>query len=228
MTHEEIVDGVAKRQWFHCIDLGNGIVTPGTREKDAWQMYRLPERLDGKRVLDIGAWEGGFSFEAERRGASQVIAMDVWGTTQEPGSVGAGWENFQFAHNALNSKVIPEFMNVYSLSPSLGPFDLILFLEVLYHLQDPIAGLRHVKSALAPGGMVCLETWIDAEWIDEPAAIFYPGAELNNDPTNWWGPNIKCVQLMAATVGFKEAELVWWRQDVHFGGRGKRACFHLR
>lgn len=228
MKKEEILEGVSKRHWFHCIDLGNGIVTPGTREKNAWQLYNLPERLDGKSVLDIGAWEGQFSFEAERRGAEKVVAMDVWGNVSEPGSGGYGWENFQFAHAAIGSKVITEFLNVYSLSPSLGPFDLILFLEVLYHLQDPLGALKHVKSALAKDGMVCLETWIDAEWIDSPAMIFYPGNELNNDPTNWWGPNIKCVQSMASTAGFRECKVVWWRQDVHFNGRGKRVCFHLR
>jgi tRNA (mo5U34)-methyltransferase len=227
MTENEIREGVDKRKWFHCIQLPYGIITPGTREADAWQTYKLPERLNGKRVLDIGAWEGGFSFEAERRGAEHVVAMDVWGSVDEPGSGGYGWDNFQFAHDALQSRVVPEQMNVYSLSASLGPFDLILFLEVLYHLQDPFLGLRRVRSAMAKGGMVCMETWIDAEWVDEPAAIFYPGNELNGDRTNWWGPNVKCVQSLAAAAGFTSADLVWWRQDVHFGGRGKRACFHL-
>ena len=46
--------------------------------------------------------------------------------------------------------------------------------------------------------------------------------------SNWWGPNIKCVGHLAKAAGFDSCELVWWRQDVHFGGRGKRACFHLR
>lgn len=229
MTKDEIVDGVAKRKWFHCIDLGDGIVTPGYRERDAWTTYRLPERLDGKRVLDIGAWEGGFSFESERRGASQVVAMDVWKREDEPGSGGFGWDNFQFAHEAIGSHVIPENRNVYELGRAdLGQFDLVLFLEVLYHLQDPILGLRNVRRVLAPGGFVCLESWIDAEWIEPPAMIFYSGDELNKDPTNWWGPNLKCVELMAKAAGFQSAELVWWRPDGHFDGRGKRACFHLK
>lgn len=228
MTEPELRDGVAKRHWFHCIQLPFGIVTPGTREPDAWTTYKLPENLLAKRVLDIGAWEGQFSFEAEQRGAGHVVAMDVWNTTTEPGSGGYGWDNFQFAHAALESHVMPENRNVYELDENMGEFDLILFLEVLYHLQDPLRGLRCVRSVLAPDGFVCLETWIDAEWIGEPAAIFYPGAELNNDPTNWWGPNIKCVQSMAVAAGFKSAELVWSRDDVHFGGRGKRGCFHLK
>lgn len=226
-TASDLLEAVNKRTWFHCVQLLHGIVTPGTRERDAWTMYHLPERLDGRTVLDIGAWEGQFSFEAERRGASKVTAMDVWNTSTEPGSMGAGFDNFMFCHQILNSRVQIENKNVYDLDSKTGTFDLILFLEVLYHLQDPILGLKRVFSVLAPGGMVCLETWIDAEWIDEPAAIFYPGPELNNDHTNWWGPNTKCVQLMAVTAGFKAADIVWSRPDVHFGGRGKRTCFHL-
>lgn len=230
LPRKEVEAGIAARQWFHCVKLPYGLVTPGTREPNAWDMYKLPEKMDGKRVLDIGAWEGGFSYEAERRGAERVVAMDVWNKSDEPGSAGFGWDNFQWLHRAIGSKVIPENRNVYDLDkePLLGKFDLILFLEVLYHLQDPIRGLKCVRSALAPGGTVCLETWVDAEWINEPAAIFYPGGELNNDGTNWWGPNIKCVQSMAVAAGFTEAPVVWSRNDVHFGGRGKRVCFHLR
>lgn len=228
MTEQEIRDGVASRKWFHCIQLPYGIITPGTREPDAWQTYKLPERLDGKRVLDIGAWEGGFSFEAERRGAASVTAMDVWNCTNEPGSGGYGWDNYKFCHNAINSLVNTWNLNVYELDKRDTKFDWILFLEVLYHLQDPLRALRNVRQRLNDGGTVCLETWIDAEWIDQPAAIFYPGGELAGDPTNWWGPNIKCVQSWAVSAGFTSAESVWWRQDVHFEGRGKRACFHLR
>lgn len=231
MTKQEILDGIASRTWFHHVQLPYGLVTPGTREADAWTTYKLPERLDGLRILDIGAWDGQFSFEAERRGASHVTAMDLWGnnpTSSEPGSMGQGWDNFSFCHAALNSRVEVVNRNVYDLIPSHGPFDVILFLEVLYHLQNPVLGLQRVASVLAPGGLLCMESWIDAEFIEEPAAMFYPGAELNNDPTNWWGPNIKCVQSMAVAAGFSTCELVWFRHDVHFGGRGKRACFHAR
>lgn len=228
MTEQEIRDGVAARKWFHNIQLPYGIVTPGTREPDAWQTYKLPEKLDGLSVLDIGAWDGGFSFEAERRGADSVTAMDVWNCTDEPGSAGNGWDNYQFAHAALDSQVQTLNRSITSIWQVGRKFDLILFLEVLYHLQEPLYALRRINSMLACGGMVCLETWIDAEWIEEPAAIFYPGAELAGDPTNWWGPNVKCVQSWAIAAGFATCELVWSKNDVHLGGRGKRACFHLR
>lgn len=216
-----------RRPWFHVIPLPHGVVTPGTREPDAWALYKLPERLDGLTVLDIGAWEGQFSFEAERRGAAAVTAMDVWNRNDEPGSIGAGWERFQFCHAALKSNVHARNCNVYTLSDSGiggGEFGLVLFLEVLYHLQDPFLGLRKVASVCRR--QLVLETWLDCCETPFPAMAFYPGAELNGDPTNWWGPNQACVEALLRATGFTRVEMVWSRADIHLGGRGRRACFH--
>src|SRR5207247_11262810 len=69
--------------WWHSIDLGLGVVTNGfkTREglKNELESLRLPDLKD-KTVLDIGAWDGFYSFEAEGRGARRVVALDhyVW------------------------------------------------------------------------------------------------------------------------------------------------------
>ena len=68
--------------WFHTIDLGGGVVTPG--QKDTLTevgIMRLPADLTGRTVLDIGAYDGFYSFEAERRGASRVVATDHWAWT---------------------------------------------------------------------------------------------------------------------------------------------------
>ena len=89
MSPDELREAVAKIRWFHSIDLGSGIVTPGYDPSTAERAkgYGIPEDLRGKSVLDIGAWDGFFSFEAERRGASRVVAVDSycwsgpgWGT----------------------------------------------------------------------------------------------------------------------------------------------------
>jgi len=69
--------------WFHSIDLGGGVITEGHKPHDALQAelesLRLP-LLEGKSVLDIGAWDGFYSFAAEARGATRVVALDhyVW------------------------------------------------------------------------------------------------------------------------------------------------------
>jgi hypothetical protein len=65
--------------WFHRIELPGGIVTPGWSDPkiDKLPYFGLPADMTGMRVLDIGNAEGFFSFEAERRGAAEVIGMQT-------------------------------------------------------------------------------------------------------------------------------------------------------
>ena len=70
---------VSSIPWWHSIDLGDGVITPGIDDSPRkLHRLRLPQDLTGKSVLDIGAWDGFFSFEAERRGASRVLALDSY------------------------------------------------------------------------------------------------------------------------------------------------------
>jgi tRNA (mo5U34)-methyltransferase len=184
--------------WWHQINLGNGVVTPGldrTIEKIA--AVGLSNRLDGMAVLDIGAWDGAFSFECERRGARRVVAADhhVW---RDGGDAG-----FRYAHRVLGSKVERVDVRVEDLSPEvLGTFDLVLFLGVLYHSEDPMRYLRRVRAMCRTGGKAIIETVVDGDDYPRPVMVFYPGATLGNDPTNFWGPNVACVEAMLREVGF--------------------------
>ena len=93
------------------------------------------------------------------------------------------------------------------ISPStVGTFDVVLFCGVLYHLENMMAGL--VLAASVAERMLIVETHMDAAEIERPAAVFYPGTELNNDPSNWWGPNRACVEGMLASVGFPAVEFI--------------------
>jgi len=79
MDKVELEQKIAGINWFHRIDLGNGIVTPGVDDSRSKLVYlNFPVNLTGKTVLDIGAWDGFFSFEAEMRGASRVLATDAY------------------------------------------------------------------------------------------------------------------------------------------------------
>lgn len=224
MTEDELKQEVAKRQWYHSIPLPYGIVTPGVQAADAWQRYRLPKNLEGKTVLDIGAWEGQFSFEAERRGAARVLAIDVWGESKNPGSWGAGFENFQFCRELLGSNVEYKHLSVYDLDWSSWEFDYVLLLSVIYHLQDPFLGIR--KAASVCNEFLALESWVDALDVEEPAMVFYEDGELAGDNTNWWGPNPACIKAMLRAAGFVRVEQVWEKKDGNLGGRGERVCFH--
>src|SRR5678809_228920 len=102
MGPEEIRREVAALRWYHRIDLGHGVVTDGVdNTPERLAKIKLPEDLTGKSVLDVGAWDGFFSFEAERRGARRVVATDsfCWG--------GGGWgtkDGFELARRALGSR----------------------------------------------------------------------------------------------------------------------------
>jgi tRNA (mo5U34)-methyltransferase len=205
MDPEELRTEVEQVVWWHTIDLGNGIVTPGRDETPLrWPLLGLPESLAGSSVLDIGAWDGFYSFEAERRGADRVVAADEFAWKH----LGTGRRGFDLAHRALGSKVEAREVDVLALSPESvgGTFDLVLFLGVLYHLRDPITALERVASVT--GDRLVLETHVDLLGIRRPAAAFYPGTELYGDVTNWWGPNLPALLGMLRVAGFADATVV--------------------
>jgi len=201
---EELRKKVDAIKWFHLLDLGHGVITPGSRDpQKRIPFLGLPEDLRGMSVLDIGAWDGAYSFEAERRGASRVLATDYYCWS------GPGWgtkDGFNLARQALNSKVEDREIDVLDLSAEIiGTFDLVLFLGVFYHLRNPLLALEHVFSVTAK--QLILETHVNALDYPRPAMVFYPGAELEGDETNWWGPNRSCVEALLSSVGFTEVRM---------------------
>lgn len=65
------------RAWRHRIEIAPGVVTPGREDCRAeLRRIRFPASLVGRRVLDVGCSDGFYSFEAERRGATEVVALD--------------------------------------------------------------------------------------------------------------------------------------------------------
>src|SRR5262245_47179094 len=74
LSADEIRRRIAAVNWFHTIDFGQGIVSPGDDDSQRkLKRLQIPANLTGKSFLDIGAWDGFFSFEAERRGATRVL-----------------------------------------------------------------------------------------------------------------------------------------------------------
>jgi tRNA (mo5U34)-methyltransferase len=214
----------ARVNWFHSIELEPGFVTPGRADTRA-QVPRLhlPD-LRGKTVLDVGAWDGFFSFEAERRGAARVVALDTF-SWQERGS-GTGKAGFELARRALGSAVEDVDVEVLDIAPETvgGTFDVVLFLGVLYHLRHPLLALERLRSVC--NDLLVLETHVDLLGTRRPAAAFYPGTELEDDWTNWWGPNPAAVNGMLAAAGFRDVRRVHPRSWLP--GRGARALRALR
>jgi tRNA (mo5U34)-methyltransferase len=221
MTVEDLERRVATHRWYHSIDLGGGIVTRGIDDTPV-RLARLdlPASLEGLSVLDIGAWDGFFSFECERRGAARVVATDYYSWH------GSGWgakAGFELAREALGSHVEDVDVDVMDIAPGrLGTFDLVLFLGVLYHLRHPLLAIE--KIAAVTRGTLILETVVDLVGLGRPAMAFYPDRELNADPTNWWGPNQEAVVGMLKSAGFDDVRVVTPTPGPLY--RGARAAWH--
>jgi tRNA (mo5U34)-methyltransferase len=210
LNPEELQERISRQSWFHTIDLGHGVVTPG-RDKSGRRLSRigLPADLRGRSVLDVGAWDGFFSFEAERRGADRVVAVDgpawrepAWG----PGGYGTK-TGFELARRALGSRVTDLELDLEQIRPeTVGRFDIVLFLGVLYHLKHPWLALERVASVC--GELLIVETHADFLDLSRPAVALYPGAELDADVSNWCGPNIAALTAMLRQEGFPRLDVV--------------------
>jgi tRNA (mo5U34)-methyltransferase len=217
-----------QNHWHQRWEVFPGVFTPGHNPVDfLCQAIGLPGDLRGQRVLDVGAWHGCFSFECERRGAEEVVALSL----EDPETNG-----FQRLHRALNSRVRYVQQSVYSLDPKeLGEFDLVLFLGVLYHLRYPLLAIDRLRTVCRGKVLIEshvidnyfeIETWrgkkivplnkIHRHLSAVPLWRFYPGPELNNDPSNWFGPNIKAVQEAFTSAGFQVTVLERWGDRATF------------
>lgn len=200
--------------WYHTIDLGNGLVTNGAYDHRLYlDKYGLPENLNGKTVLDIGAASGFFSFEFEQRGA-QVTATELpdWGAhdfgpnydmVQDLNTIDEYLNGpFDVAHRALNSTVKRKHINIYDISPeSVGTFDIAFCASVLIHLTDPLKALWNIASVTKEKAIIA--TSIDPD-IELPVAKMI-GYERGDA---WWIPTRSCLELMAVSAGFAGIEWV--------------------
>jgi len=199
--------------WHHRIELAPGIFTPAIQQtQDLLDAIDLPEDLSGLRVLDLGARDGFFSFECEKRGADEVIAVD-YSPVELTG--------FGVASKILNSNVKWITANVYRINElNLGKFDLILFLGVIYHLRNPYLAIDRIYDALNIDGKVIVEShvidggfvnehgeWMDLQDIDPrlaklQIAQFYQGGDLGGDHTSPWAPSLNTLEIFFQNSGF--------------------------
>jgi len=191
--------------WFHSFALPGGQMIDGLKTLSTLRAEAdvvFADDITGKTVLDIGAWDGYFSFEAENRGAARVLATDhfCWS--------GPGWgtrDGFDFMHGTLASDVESLDVDVLALDPAtLGQFDVVLFLGVLYHVKDPYSCLE--AAARMCSGHLIIETAPALPRETLPAMRLYKPGELGGDPTNFWAPNVAALQLMLKAFGFSKVE----------------------
>jgi tRNA (mo5U34)-methyltransferase len=163
--------------------------------------------MSGMRVLDIGCAEGFFSFEAERRGAREVMAID-----SSPDSI----RRFNICRAAVDSRATAFLTNVYDLSRrGFGTFDLVMFFGVLYHLRNPILALEKIFSVCSGTLLLQTQGFEDPAIGDQAMARFFPFGIESGPPerrswdyTVFWIPNAACMRDMLRHVGFEDIEQI--------------------
>lgn len=218
-------DAVRTHDWYHSIDLGQRIVTPGQFEHRLFQEhYPLPPSLAGMRVLDVASYDGYWAFEMEKRGAAEVVALDLarFGDMDVPATVRASLPSelmekpigrgFEIAREALRSKVRRETVSVYDLSEScFGKFDFVFMSDLLVHLRNPLKALENVRRVVA-GKAVFVESFNP---LLPGTMVRYKGFR----DTIWWSYSLGALQQMIEDAGFARVEL---RSTFKIGKRGER------
>ena len=212
-----IVEQIRGIMWYHTIDLGHGVRTPGFADHRAQiPMYKLPTSMAGMRCLDIATFDGFFAFEFERRGSTDVVGIDVAQRSDIDcprlmlrdadgfGLTGSTGDGFKVARRILDSKVQRVERSVYDLDPEVdGMFDFVFISDVLVHLRDPQLAIERAFS-VCRGQIVIADVYspeLDALG-DVPAAQFLAPGEV------WWYMNVACLRQMMTVAGFEPVEEV--------------------
>jgi len=211
---ESIAAGVSEvKMWYHTMELAPGVVTPGwfdlrpTVGKIPWPEVR------GLRCLDVATSDGFLAFELERRGAAEVLAVDIashedwdWlprdrdrGPAVLGDLSGEKGRGFEVAAAAIGSKVKKHVSSVYDLCPAtLGKFDVVVCGWLMLHLRDPFRALEAIRG-------VCAGWFLSIEQIDPRLSIVdrRRGAfSLRGEVGQWIVPSRRGVIRMLEVAGF--------------------------
>lgn len=202
--------------WYHTIDLGNSVVTPGIFDhRPLVPHYGLPLDLSNQTALDVATFDGFWAFEMERRGA-QVTAIDIPSLLSldlppqlraemvAQGLEAQSGEGFSVARRALRSKVERITCSVYDLSPDrVGTFDLVHVADLLLHLQSPITALQRIRSVTH--GQAMIVDVFDPRLLSRGGhAVQYQGGWWS---AIWWTPSLNALAQMVLDAGFSRVSL---------------------
>ena len=202
---------IEAHRWYHTIDLGDGVVTRGWFDlRPHVGAYGLPGDLTGRRVLDVGTWDGFWALEMARRGAD-VVALDVDHEAEydvpprrrpaqpEPLDRGAG---LRLALEATGLRVERVVRNVYEALPEeLGTFDLVFCGHVLIHLRDQLRALERL-AGLCRGQLILAEEYDPAtSLLPVPVARYHADRDR---AVVFWLPSRRTWRRMTWTAGFED------------------------
>lgn len=225
--------GLEHYYWYHTVDLGGGLVTPGDYDfRPQIDAFGFPADMTGLRVLDVGSATGYFAFEFERRGAEVVSvelpSLDKWdmlaaerdqivreiASAHRASSPEQAYDRhldgpFLFCHARLRSKVKRCYSSVYDLTPAkVGgeKFDLVYAGDILMHLFSPLRALD-VLSGLCRGSLM-LTIEVPFPGPPEMPLISFRGHLNGSEGRTWWMPSRTCAEHMLKRLGFDSVGVV--------------------
>lgn len=224
--------------WYHSVELLPGVIAPGILPKngryDIESSVKFVENnsggLAGKRILEIGTWDGPMAYKLKSLGYD-VTATDI----QNPEKTG-----FVVTGKITGLEVPYLRCSVYELPQHFKEeFDIVLFFGVFYHLKYPILAFERIAQILKPGGRVLVmgsgvshyfETLegvpIPVEQCEEfrrtldqmdtagiPLCLSYPGNFVKGN--NWFLPNRKALEGWMTAAGFQVGSI--WGSATNTG-----------
>jgi tRNA (mo5U34)-methyltransferase len=206
-------DEVARYGWYHTLDLGGGVVTEGMFDhRPVLDRYLVPDDLSGQRCLDVATMDGFWAFEMERRGAVEVVALDLedpeqldWPASLRDGTVKTldieKGLRFDLAKRALDSRVRRVLRSVYELDTDLGLFDFVFCGDLLVHLKDPITAVENIRKVCRGSATIANPT------TRYRFARRRPVAQLDGiDYFQWWALSDEALVRMMHAGGFSRVE----------------------
>lgn len=234
-NREELAARVGSLFWYHTIDLPGGVRTPGFSQTPPLTGDQLPD-LRGRSVVDIGAFDGYYSFAAERLGARRVVALDhyawcvdfarrqaYWDECRRQGTIpdadrdvtdfwlpeAPGKASFNLAREALGSTVESVVGDFTSMDlDALGSFDVCLFLGYLYHVKEPLRALERLRRITREVAVIETHAVAVEGYPDANLMLFYPADELAADFTNWYVPTEAALHGLCRAAGFRQTKTV--------------------
>lgn len=186
--------------WYHRINLGGGVFTPGTRNQEiVFNLYRkhLPDDLTGMTVLDLGANACGLSVEFAKRGA-MVTAIEHGAEYAKQGA-------YVLERLGLSDKVQIQQMDLFDIL-DLGKFDIVAYVGLSYHV-------RHPQLALDMLGHVCTGRLLASTQVVAGDKLMMTNRARHNrkrarGELYGWEPTEEMFLDMIAHAGFRNVELV--------------------
>jgi tRNA (mo5U34)-methyltransferase len=207
-------DRIAQRDWYHTIELAPGLATPGYFDLREVASEVLPASLSGARCLDVATFDGFWALELEKRGASEVMAIDILDASRWDWPIGSGdaalaamherkgaGEGFELVMDTLGRRIERREMSVYELDPDeVGKFDFVYMGSLLLHLRDPVRAIERVRS-------VCRGRAVFVDAIDPVLTRLHPRrAVASFDGIGrpwWWKPNVAGLARLTTSGGFE-------------------------